>query len=455
MLIEAHTLAKCEDTDKTYPFTWKRVPEVGLRKLVPKIDGMDTSVFQGWDGRQQNSRKCLHGEVEESEVPFVHSLVEEVKSRGILAKYFGPMARLAVILEAKWGGGGRSSGDRQQSHKKVGMAAMVCFSRKHINYQANTSISGLRGIFNVDKAIPIFSVSDPSKTAGVMSLRRILYTKLLMSDGNPLFLEVHQADPMNAVDVVVPNCEEAERMLLMMNKNAAAYLVNFLVSEAKMDADFVSRMVRAVMDPGLVNAIDQCTWDKETRVLTTPEDAENERMDKLEEAAWYKDEFGDHMVDTSRKEKKKFAGKEALDELNCDYSFKSVHYKTGTGGESLDLGSKRSNKLKDEVDLTEEVEEAEGDGTNEGGIDYSGLSSAELIALLQKHKIAPGKTGSPPTGNSTAGTGGGEEESDEESLSSDSSDSDDDSDSESEMDVSSSPSGAEGNTANPKPVSGE
>jgi hypothetical protein len=183
-------------------------------------------------------------------------------------------------------------------------------------------------------------------------------------------------------------------------------------------------------------------------------------LEKLEEAAWYKDEFGDHMVDTSRKEKKKFAGKEALDELNCDYSFKSVHYKTGNyvgspGEATIDLGKKRGT-ASDEVDLTKEGEdsEVEADGENVGEIDYSGLSSAELIALLQKHKIAPGNKGSPPNGNSTAGTGGGSEESDDESSSSSSSTSDD-SDSDSEMDVSASPSSVEGKTADPKPVSGE
>jgi hypothetical protein len=35
-------------------------------------------------------------------------------------------------------------------------------------------------------------------------------------------------------------------------------------------------MVHAVMDPGLVNATDQCEWDAEIQVLITPEDAENE-----------------------------------------------------------------------------------------------------------------------------------------------------------------------------------
>ena len=58
-------------------------------------------------------------------------------------------------------------------------------------------------------------------------------------------------------------------------------------------------------------------------------DEENEKAKTMEEAAWYSDEFGDHMVDTSRKEKAAFATKEALVELHCDHSFKSIHQKKG------------------------------------------------------------------------------------------------------------------------------
>lgn len=36
------------------------------------------------------------------------------------------------------------------------------------------------------------------------------------------------------------------------------------------------------------------------------------------------------MVDTTKKEKDKFASKEALDELNCDHSHATVHKKKGT-----------------------------------------------------------------------------------------------------------------------------
>ena len=57
------------------------------------------------------------------------------------------------------------------------------------------------------------------------------------------------------------------------------------------------------MDPILVNLIGQCHWDEENWVLSTPEDTENDKLQVMEEAAWYNDEFGDHMVDSSKKGK--------------------------------------------------------------------------------------------------------------------------------------------------------
>ena len=38
-----------------------------------------------------------------------------------------------------------------------------------------------------------------------------------------------------------------------------------------------------------------CTWNKDTQVLSTPEDAAREKEQDIEAVAWYKDDFGDHM----------------------------------------------------------------------------------------------------------------------------------------------------------------
>lgn len=79
------------------------------------------------------------------------------------------------------------------------------------------------------------------------------------------------------------------------------------------------------MDPILVNSSGQCKWDEET----TLEDAENEKLRAMEEAAWYNDEFGEHMVDSSKKEKNVHANMKALDELHCNHSHNMIHQKKG------------------------------------------------------------------------------------------------------------------------------
>ena len=99
-----------------------------------------------------------------------------------------------------------------------------------------------------------------------------------------MFLEVHQGQPMGPVDVVVGAYAEAERMLLMINKNPGAYLYYSLVSEAKMDEDFGWRVFVGTIDPTFVREIDVCNWNAETRVLTTPQDVENEKSAAMESA---------------------------------------------------------------------------------------------------------------------------------------------------------------------------
>ena len=89
-----------------------------------------------------------------------------------------------------------------------------------------------------------------------------------MLDGNPLIAEIHQVDPMMNVDVVVGKTEEAIACVDMFNKNIAAYLMyNFPIKEV--GKEFIKRLLRVSVDPELIKVIGDCTWDKNTRVLTT------------------------------------------------------------------------------------------------------------------------------------------------------------------------------------------
>jgi hypothetical protein len=62
----------------------------------------------------------MHFEMEEEEVAFVQSLVEEAKNRKIFEKYFGPMARASNIVESKRGG----KKEKGRSNSKIDISAL-------------------------------------------------------------------------------------------------------------------------------------------------------------------------------------------------------------------------------------------------------------------------------------------------------------------------------------------
>jgi len=76
------------------------------------------------------------------------------------------------------------------------------------------------GITNLDATAPIFDEESSNQFLGNVSLRQVLLSYLRLSDGHQLIAEVHQTDEiMGPVQAVIPNTPEAERMILMMNKN--------------------------------------------------------------------------------------------------------------------------------------------------------------------------------------------------------------------------------------------
>ena len=93
---------------------------------------------------------------------------------------------------------------------------------KHIDYNASMTYKGVIGVFDIDKRVDIYSVTDIVEVVGTMNLRSMFYA-MKMLDGNPLIAEIHQADPMMIVDVVVGKTEEAIECVNMFNKNIAAY----------------------------------------------------------------------------------------------------------------------------------------------------------------------------------------------------------------------------------------
>ena len=80
---------------------------------------------------------------------------------------------------------------------------------------------GVIGVFDIDKRVDIYSVTDIAEVVGTMNLRLVFYAMNIL-DGNPLIADIHQEDPMMNVDIVVGKTEEAVACVDMFNKNIAA-----------------------------------------------------------------------------------------------------------------------------------------------------------------------------------------------------------------------------------------
>jgi hypothetical protein len=170
----------------------------------------------------------------------------------------------------------------------------------------------------------------------------ILLNYLKMQDGHPVIAEVHQEDLCKPVHVVIPQAEEAERMIGMMNKNLPAFLFHIL-TEAGFTDDFLQELFRRTCEASLVAEVSTCKWDRATRTLTTRADERHEKAIKaFEGAAWFKDEFG--MLKKGSKDSSRMP-KEALFNLDGVASVKTIH----------DRHQKKETK-KGEIDLTNETD---------------------------------------------------------------------------------------------------
>ena len=151
--------------------------------------------------------------------------------------------------------------------------------------------------------VDIYSVTDIMEVFGTMNLRSVFYA-MNMLDGNPLIAEIHQADPMMNVDVVVSKTEEAVACVNMFNKKITAYLTyNFPIKEV--GEEFIKRLLRVSVDPNLIKGIGGYTWYKKTRVLTTPKDIGDAVKKKLEDSDLYQKDYGVKNSNGSKKYNKK------------------------------------------------------------------------------------------------------------------------------------------------------
>ena len=155
----------------------------------------------------------------------------------------------------------------------------------------------------------------------------ILFNYVKMEDKFSVSAELHQTEELGRVLAIIPACEEAKRLVQMMNKQVAAFLFYFLTVNAALPSKFVMDILKATCDATLVDEISDCEWDPATQTITAPhKKKENDDLEEMENTTWWNNAF--NLREMGRKPAKRAADKkpEALFDLDADaLSFTTVH----------------------------------------------------------------------------------------------------------------------------------
>jgi len=222
--------------------------------------------------------------------------------------FLGKRARISEVMDAR-----STPGETKN---------MVRCAMKHAGYQGSMTGETINGIDLIDGEVA------PTPGGGKVSLRMVLFSYIKMqADQFSLFAELHQIEEMGPTLAIIPACEEAERMVHMMNKQVAAFLFHYLTTIAALPKTFVLDLLKATCDATLVMEIDDCQWDPDTLTLTTlHEQKEEEDLEALEKASWWNNAFD--LKEMGKKTVKQASNKqpEKLFDLDADaLSFVTVH----------------------------------------------------------------------------------------------------------------------------------
>ena len=149
-----------------------------------------------------------------------------MKDRNVLALFLGKRARISEVMDTK-----STPGEIKK---------MVRCTMKHAGYQGLMTGETVFGIDLIDGEVA------PTPGGGKVSLRMVMFSNVKMQAHQfSIFAELHQVEEMGPTLAIIPACEEAERIVHMMNKQVAAFLFYYLTAIAALPKKFVMELLKA------------------------------------------------------------------------------------------------------------------------------------------------------------------------------------------------------------------
>jgi hypothetical protein len=249
----------------------KEAPQIKVKAKITKVFGQDTKQLDKLPWNIKKHRMAFHLEVDVKAEEAFKKLVQYAKQEGIFKNRLGKRAHISELLTRTSTGGE--------------VKQMIAVTSAHANYQISMTADVIMGIRDLEAGVKM----SPDSTS-ITSIRQVMLRCVKMMDSHSLLAEVHQPFALGAVDVVYPNCDEAERMILNMKKNVAAFL--YFLLEDTIPVATLKELLLVACEPNLVMEIDECTWDKNSNELMTKEDIinKNDQQDYTT-ASWYCNTF--------------------------------------------------------------------------------------------------------------------------------------------------------------------
>jgi hypothetical protein len=304
-------------------------------------------------------------------------LVQYAKESGCMSQLWGRHAHLSEITDQR--------STAREAKRQVDVA------QAHTYYQMSMMGEELAGVICLDEAADIMHTVTGNKIS-TLSLQFVLLNYLQIEDGHPTIAKVHQEGIMMPTYVVIPNTPKAERMLLMMNKNLPTFLYHMLLKQG-LPEEFIKDLLTCTCEASMLGEMHNCQWDKETRTLTTADEAKREKEVKaFESASWFKDEFG--LLAKAAGKEKNYTASKALYNLGGAGSVKTIHDrhekptvakdKGKEANENTDKQKKKKKKKEEVIELSSgkssvesSTSESSSSSTSRGSASQPGSNSEE------------------------------------------------------------------------------
>ncbi len=187
LLKKAHAELEC-DFMLSEEFQYSLIPEINIRRRVPKLSGQPGSQFRNYSWEMQEARQAHLIECDVQAIPLLTLLLNHVKDRRLTAPV--------------WGGHAHITGTVDWDSPKGNVGQFVRMAQDHMCYNMSVVSAEVHGIMDLDASAEVICPQS-GDTLGRLSLRETLMKYPKQKDGTPLVVELHQRRLQGPVDMVV------------------------------------------------------------------------------------------------------------------------------------------------------------------------------------------------------------------------------------------------------------